>query len=137
MCSCRCTEAALSESDQAAVETERADRSLFMQELLLSTLAERLNLDDIAAASATATTATGGGEESAPQPAALPPALPDSTTAAATSTAAPDNGGNPGPSPDVSPNPSPHVTPPTRRNMLKHLDGSKKLEKEPPPHSVH
>lgn len=39
----RCVEPSLSESEQQALELERADRSLFAQELLLSTLAERLH----------------------------------------------------------------------------------------------
>lgn len=39
----RCVEPSLSEPEQQALELERADRSLFAQELLLSTLAERLH----------------------------------------------------------------------------------------------
>ncbi|KAL1424098.1 hypothetical protein MTO96_003597 [Rhipicephalus appendiculatus] len=39
----RCAEPSLVESEQQALELERADRSLFAQELLLTTLAERLH----------------------------------------------------------------------------------------------
>ena len=39
-------ESDLTESERQSSETERADRSLFVQELLLSTLAEGLRLDD-------------------------------------------------------------------------------------------
>lgn len=39
----RCVEPSLSEPEQQALELERADRSLFAQELLLTTLAERLH----------------------------------------------------------------------------------------------
>lgn len=39
----RCVEPSLAESEQQALELERADRSLFAQELLLTTLAERLH----------------------------------------------------------------------------------------------
>lgn len=39
----RCVEPSLVESEQHALELERADRSLFAQELLLTTLAERLH----------------------------------------------------------------------------------------------
>uniref|UniRef100_A0A023GCH6 RING-type E3 ubiquitin transferase n=1 Tax=Amblyomma triste TaxID=251400 RepID=A0A023GCH6_AMBTT len=39
----RCVEPSLLESEQHALELERADRSLFAQELLLTTLAERLH----------------------------------------------------------------------------------------------
>uniref|UniRef100_A0A646QCW7 E3 ubiquitin-protein ligase KCMF1 n=1 Tax=Hemiscolopendra marginata TaxID=943146 RepID=A0A646QCW7_9MYRI len=41
----RCTDSALSEVDLQALEMERADRSLFVQELLLNTLAGNLTLD--------------------------------------------------------------------------------------------
>lgn len=39
----RCVEPSLSEPEQQALELERADRSLFAQELLLSTLAEQVH----------------------------------------------------------------------------------------------
>ena len=42
----RCGDGELSEMEQQTFETERADRSMFVQELLLSTLAEGLRLDD-------------------------------------------------------------------------------------------
>lgn len=41
----RCTEPSLSENDLQELEVERADRSLFVQELLLNTLAGNLSLD--------------------------------------------------------------------------------------------
>ncbi len=43
---CRLGEPEQSELEKQSVETERADRSMFVQELLLSTLAESLRLDD-------------------------------------------------------------------------------------------
>ncbi|XP_013403674.1 E3 ubiquitin-protein ligase KCMF1 isoform X2 [Lingula anatina] len=42
----RCQEAPLSELEQQTAESERADRSLFVQELLLSTLTDQLHLKD-------------------------------------------------------------------------------------------
>ena len=44
-CVCRCCESEFSEQEKQVVEVERADRSLFVQELLLSTLAAGLRLD--------------------------------------------------------------------------------------------
>ena len=41
----RCSESEFSEQERQTVEMERADRSLFVQELLLSTLAAGLRLD--------------------------------------------------------------------------------------------
>ncbi|CAG2108739.1 unnamed protein product [Medioppia subpectinata] len=42
----RCNEVVFSDSEQQLIEVQRVDRSLFVQELLLTTLTESLNLDE-------------------------------------------------------------------------------------------
>lgn len=43
---CRCTETLFTENEQQIIEVQRADKSLFVQELLLITLTDFLNIDD-------------------------------------------------------------------------------------------
>lgn len=44
---CRCTDPVITEGEQQALEVEHAERSLFVQELLLNTLGEQFNTEEL------------------------------------------------------------------------------------------
>lgn len=72
----RCTEAALSESDLQNLETERADRSLFVQELLLNILASNWSVDFVREALQTQCSLSGS-QDTNNSPRASPPSIMD------------------------------------------------------------
>ena len=114
----RCGDDELSESERQSADIDRADRSVFVQELLLSTLAEGLRLDDQETSS---NSSLSGAESDTEQVGAgpggsLPPGI--------------DHVNNLGRN---SPNDKAVAR---HRNMVNHLEATKSSEKEPPPSSV-
>ncbi len=112
---CRCADEELSEAQQQAADVERADRGLFVQELLLSTLAEGLRLDDSDASSSSS------GAESDPGGDPLQPPPPSGGV---------DHVNN------VGRNAVSDKAAARQRNMVNHLESSKANNKEPPSSSV-
>ena len=110
----RCGDDELSESERQSADIDKADRSVFVQELLLSTLAEGLRLDDQETSSNSSLSGTESDtEQVGAAPGGLPPGI--------------DHVNNLGRN---SPNDKAVAR---HRNMVNHLEATKSSEKEPPP----
>eukprot|EP00918_Siedleckia_nematoides_P034689 GHVU01075442.1.p1 GENE.GHVU01075442.1~~GHVU01075442.1.p1 ORF type:complete len:448 (+),score=21.87 GHVU01075442.1:182-1525(+) len=154
----RCVEPDLTEQEKQAAEAERADRGIFVQELLLSTLAEGLRLDDrpSSAGSSSVVSLDDGGDGVQPPP--TPDQPQDPPTQAQQSPplqqrAAEANSGEQNlshnssiggshvgggghmtfPVSGVVGQPASQNMKPVHRNMVKHLELNRKAEREPPP----
>uniref|UniRef100_T1JLN5 RING-type E3 ubiquitin transferase n=1 Tax=Strigamia maritima TaxID=126957 RepID=T1JLN5_STRMM len=107
----RCTEPNLSESELQAIEMERADRSLFVQELLLNTLAGNLSLDLESESLEWQSPHRAGSQDTNNSPRASPPSAKDVDSSSASSAASGGGTGNTNTSGDAS-GTSTNVTPP-------------------------